>query len=203
MKNFEDCKIAVEMTANAFLEFAAYRDEISEAKKIVEAEVRLPYENLQKDFQALAHLVFSAVKFDENGVAQEVNVDTLYEACNFVQEKAREKNNFPLGILQQDAIKCIEHALCFTLSPWQKDYIFARSPAPFPALPRGSGKTTAHIIRLLLSPGGEMDLSITNACCFADEARGLAYELSYRKRVKEIYNKLKTEPALILRKVIF
>ncbi len=97
----------------------------------------------------------------------------------------------------EELIQEIESALGFRLFTWQKSYIAYGNY-------RRSGKTTAHILRQLLNLESDpMDLSDNRrAAVYADSKMSPLLVEAYRRRVKEIYEKL-TRRGIAIRTVFF
>ncbi|MCI8371286.1 MAG: DUF4406 domain-containing protein [Lachnospiraceae bacterium] len=97
----------------------------------------------------------------------------------------------------EELIQEIESALGFRLFTWQKSYIAYGNY-------RRIGKTTAHILRqLLYLESDPMDLSDNRrAAVYADCKMSPLLVEAYRRRVKEIYEKL-TRRGIAIRTVFF
>lgn len=100
-------------------------------------------------------------------------------------------------------IECIEEGLGFKLYDWQKDYVLGK-PCYIPTS-RGTGSTTAYIIKLIISEGKPIRLDKPGAIVeICDYNHGPLYLRWFENEFSQIYWKLShTQIKRILRKVIF
>lgn len=102
-----------------------------------------------------------------------------------------------------EIIHSIEVGLGFKLHDWQKAYIFGLTEYKMPG--RAGGRTTAHILKVLLSEGEPIRMyerRISELIC--DEYHGQQYYEWYRRTMREIYQCLSNPQLdLKLRKVYF
>ena len=104
--------------------------------------------------------------------------------------KAKETGRLLIMPSENDAIiKAIEVALRIKLYDWQKAYIFGMSGYVMPG--RVTGRTTAYILKLLLSKGPPLHLYkndvLMNIC---DEDHGHSYRTLFKNELGEIHYRL-------------
>lgn len=100
-------------------------------------------------------------------------------------------------------VTCIETALGFELFDWQKDFLFKDNWVT--PCGRQTGRTTAYMLKLLLSEGPPIhmyDLIVLSN--FVDEDFSFQYSKYFRENLQKMYIKL-TNPKLHLkiRKIYF
>lgn len=99
-------------------------------------------------------------------------------------------------------ISAINKLLDITLYDWQVAYIFGESN--YVTQGRGSGKTLAYVIKLLLSEGEPIHMYDKHIDEWIDAIPGPSYSIWFKYMVREVYYKL-SQPGspLKLRRVYF
>lgn len=98
-------------------------------------------------------------------------------------------------------IRKIEKAMGFRLTEWQIRYIF--DDACERSFARGTGRTTAYIIRFCLSKGEPLIVTLPYVQKeYLDEIHTPAYRVFYGKMLKDIYERLKKQ-RLKMRSITF
>lgn len=97
----------------------------------------------------------------------------------------------------------IEGVLGFELYDWQKDYILGKRYDGYTG--RRSGRTTAYMIRLMLSEGPPINLYITKELLsILDGSYGPSYHVWFRREFRNLYRKFYNSPLRpMLRPVLF
>ena len=151
-----------------------------------------------------------------------MKVEILYEYIeNMIKEATRECVSMPIPVIAHEILgfkisdahiydeqkREVEKELGFTLYPWQLNYIWGNGTLQFPIEKdsfiqiRGTGKTTAQILKQLLDEKKVYDFSTK----LYEVATGNSIqEMKYYKELaKAIYDKLKQNKNIPLAKCIF
>lgn len=102
----------------------------------------------------------------------------------------------------EEIILTIEKAIGIELYEWQKDYIFEKPKSIYPG-GRQNGRTTAYMIKLILSKGDPIHLYKREALLSVlDDIPGEIYIMWFKHHLRMLYSLL-MDTGLELRKIYF